>query len=66
MAREVNPYWDDALEVLNGKQVSLPVSDKLGAAQNILREAFERVMLEVDTVDAALSWAQGEVSAIFA
>jgi ABC-type glycerol-3-phosphate transport system substrate-binding protein len=64
-AREKNPYWDDALEVLNGKQVSLPVSDKLGAAQNILREAFERVMLEVDTVDAALSWAQGEVSGIF-
>ncbi len=65
-AREVNPYWDDALEVLNGTQVSLPVSDKLGPAQNILREAFERVMLEVDTVEDALSWAQGEVEAIFA
>ena len=64
-AREKNPYWDQALEVLNGKQVSLPVSDRIGPARNILREAFERVVLDVDSVSDALAWAQGEVTAIF-
>jgi ABC-type glycerol-3-phosphate transport system substrate-binding protein len=64
-AREQNPYWDEALAVLNGKQASLPVSDKIGTAQNLLTEAFESVMLEQQTPDEAVSWAQEEVVKLF-
>jgi len=60
-AREQNPYWDEVLEILNGTQVSVPVIAGLGSVNNVLREAFESVMLGQRTVEEALPWAQAEV-----
>lgn len=60
-AREQNPYWDAVLEILNGTQVSVPVIAGLGSVNNVLREAFESVMLGQRTAEEALPWAQAEV-----
>jgi multiple sugar transport system substrate-binding protein len=65
-AREENPYWEQVLEILNGPQVSFPVSEGLESAKNALAEAFEMVMLEQNSPEEALAWAQTEVSRIFA
>lgn len=60
-AREKNPYWDEVLAILNGNQVSVPVTAGLGSINNVLREAFESVMLGQRTAEEALPWAQAEV-----
>lgn len=64
-AREKNPYWDEVLEILNGKQMSYPVSDKLGAAKSLISEAWESVMLEQRKPKEGADWAQEEVVKIF-
>ena len=64
-ARKGNPYWDIVLEILNGKQVAYPVSDKLGAAGKIITEAFESVMLDKRSVKDGAAWAQAEVVKLF-
>lgn len=65
-ARELNPYWDVVLSILEGPQVSFPVSEALETAKSTLTEAFESVMLEQRTPEEALAWAQEEVTSIFA
>lgn len=65
-AREVNPYWDQVLDILNGPQVSFPVSEALASVTATLSEAFESVMLEQRSPEDALAWAQDEVTALFA
>ena len=65
-AREKNPYWDEVLEVLNGKHMSWPVSDKLGEAKRITSEAFGLIMLGESTIEEAADWAQEEVVSVFA
>jgi hypothetical protein len=64
-ARKTNPYWDEVLEILNGRHVSFPVSDRLGAARNLLNEAFESVMLKKRSPADGVSWAQRELVKIF-
>ncbi|MGQ9631625.1 MAG: ABC transporter substrate-binding protein [bacterium] len=65
LARKNNPHWDIVLEILKGKHVSFPVSDRLGAARNLLNEAFESVMLKKRTPAEGVSWAQKELVKIF-
>ena len=64
-ARKGNPFWDVVLEVLNGKQASWPVSDKMSAAQKVTTEMFESVVLDVRTPEEAVKWAQSEVVKVF-
>jgi ABC-type glycerol-3-phosphate transport system substrate-binding protein len=64
-ARKSNPYWDIVLEILNGKQVAYPVSDKLGAASKVITEAFESVMLDKRSVKDGAAFAQAEVVKLF-
>jgi ABC-type glycerol-3-phosphate transport system substrate-binding protein len=64
-AREQNPYWDEVLEILNGTQVSFPVSAGLDSVKNVLAETFESVMLGQRTPEEALTWAQDEVISVF-
>ncbi len=64
-ARAGNPYWDIVLEILNGKQVSYPVSDKLTPYVKLMTEAFDSVMLQQRTPEEAANWAQEEVVKAF-
>ena len=64
-ARKSNPYWDIVLEILNGKQVTYPVSDKLLAVSKVINEAFESVMLEKRSVKEGAAFAQAEVVKLF-
>ena len=64
-ARKSNPYWDIVLEILNGKQATYPVSDKLGAASKVITEAFESVMLDKRSVKDGAAFAQAEVVKLF-
>lgn len=64
-ARKGNPYWDVVLEILNGKQATYPVSDKLAGAQKISQEAFESIMLKKRTAAEGIKWAQDELVKVF-